>query len=185
MGWIGGDQALNEEQMQNNATLVYAHLQASGYAPETIYAILGNLENESTINPERNEVGGGGGYGLVGWTPKSNLIEACTTLGLSPYTDGDNQLEVINAQLLGLSGLNTWYTTEAFISPYYNSGATRDMIGVTGEEFKVNAMGWSADKLAVMFMVGFERPSYDPGTNHYDRRMEDALKWQAWGGGGT
>ena len=38
-------------------------------------------------------------------------------------------------------------------------------------------MGWTPDKLAIMFMVGYERPSYDPATNHYDRRMTDAVTW--------
>lgn len=176
MPWIGGDKPLNQEQMENNADIVISYLNEQGYEQNTMAAILGNLENESTINPNRQEVGGIG-YGLVGWTPVDVLINACNVLGLSPYTDGNNQLIVIDAQILGKSGLNTWYSTEAFIRPYYNSGATTDMIGITGQQFKENSMNWLPDKLAVLFMVCYERPSYDPEVNHWNRRMESANKW--------
>ena len=51
------------------------------------------------------------------------------------------------------------------------------MIGITGEQFLDNQMNWTADKLAIMFMAGYERPSYDPSINHYDLRMQYALNW--------
>ena len=121
------------------------------------------------------------GYGLCQWTPKQKLIDACTTLGISPYTDGNIQLQVILAMLTGNpASLNTWITTSANVSNYYNSGATSDMIGITANDFIQNSMNWSADKLAIMFMVGFERPSYDPSVNHYQARMQDALTWESY-----
>lgn len=176
MAWIAKAGSLNMEEMQNNADIVNTVYSAEGYNISTIAAILANMQNESAINPERHEVGGAG-YGLVQWTPVDNLINACNVLGISPYTDGNNQLIVVDAQLLGKSGLNTWYTSSGSVTPYYNSGATPDMIGITGEQFKTNSMNWLPSKLAVMFMVGFERPSYDPETNHYQQRMEDADMW--------
>lgn len=176
MPWIAKAGALNQEEMENNADIVNTYLSGLGYDINTIAGILGNLQNESTINPLRQEAGGAG-FGLVQWTPVDTLINACNVLGISPYTDGDNQLQVIDAQTLGKSGLNTWYTSSGFVSPYYSSGATPDMIDITGEQFKTNSMGWTPDKLAIMFMVGYERPSYDPATNHYERRMADALTW--------
>lgn len=164
-------------EMQNNASIVYSELYAKGYALNTIVAICANMQAESTINPERNEIGGGGGYGLVQWTPKSKLIDACNVLGLSPYTDGTNQLTVLDAQILGNSGLNSWYTSAAFIRPYYSSGATNDMVGIQGYQFKANSMGWDSRKLTIMFMVGFERPSYDPAVNHISARLQYADYW--------
>ena len=125
----------------------------------------------------------GQGYGLVQWTPVSVLQNHCTTLGLSPYNDGDVQIEVIISEVLNVSGVAEWYTSSAFISNYYNSGATSDMIGITGSDFLSNTMGWSADKLAIMFMAGYERPSYDPAVNHYDIRMQYAINWYLYMGG--
>lgn len=54
------------------------------------------------------------------------------------------------------------------------------MIGITGQQFLSNSMGWSADKLAIMFMAGYERPSYDPSVNHYQARMSNALAWKQY-----
>lgn len=176
MPWIARDGALSLEEMQNNANIVYSDYSAKGYNINTIAAICGNMQAESTINPERNEKGGSG-YGLVQWTPKDKLIEACGVLGLSPYTDGNNQLTVLDAQLLGSSGLNSWYTSAAFIRPYYSSGATNDMVGISGNQFKANSMGWDVRKLTIMFMVGYERPDYDPAVNHISARIQYADYW--------
>lgn len=177
MPWISRAGGLNQQEMENNADIVISTYQDMGFDNATIAAILGNMQNESSVNPGREEEGGGGGYGLVQWTPKSVLQEHCAALGLSPYTSGDVQLKVIPQEIRNVSGVAEWYTTEAFIQPYYNSGATSDMIGITGNQFLSNSMGWTADKLAVLFMVGYERPSYDPSTNHYEKRMADALTW--------
>lgn len=57
------------------------------------------------------------------------------------------------------------------------------MIGITGQQFLDNSMNWTPDKLAIMFMAGYERPSYDPSVNHYDLRMQYALNWYTYMGG--
>lgn len=98
-------------------------------------------------------------------------------MNLSPYYDGDVQIQVIIAEILNYNGVEEWYTSSAFISNYYNSGATSDMIGITGQQFLDNSMNWNADKLAVLFMAGYERPSYDPNINHYQLRQQYALNW--------
>ena len=185
MAWIydtiGG--ALNEEDAKNNSDIIINTYRLAGLNDNSIAGLLGNIENESGFNPMRQEVGGEG-YGLVQWTPKSVLENHCTILGLSPYTDGDNQLICISGEILGNpSSVNEWYTTQGFIDNYRSSGATDDMIGITGSQFINNEMGWSADKMALMFMVGYERPAYDPSVNHIDRRKEAALKWLEYMGG--
>ena len=126
---------------------------------------------------------GGGGFGLVQWTPKSSLINHAAALGISDYNNGDNQCQVVIQEIVGSSSIREWYTTQAFISNYYNSGATSDMIGITGEQFLNNTMNWTADKLAIMFMAGYERPSYDPSINHYQTRMSNATAWKQYMGG--
>lgn len=177
MPWIGGDRYLNESEQQNNANIINAYYSGLGYHINTISAILGNMQSESTVNPNFTERGGGGGYGLVQWTPVEDLINACEALGISPYTEGNTQIQVIHGELTGQAGLNQWYTTSAFIQPYLNSGATLDMVGVTAEQFISNSMGWYPDKLAVLFMVAYERPSYDPDINHYQQRQTNANNW--------
>lgn len=57
------------------------------------------------------------------------------------------------------------------------------MIGITGQQYLDNSMNWEADKLAVLFMAGYERPSYNPDVNHYQLRQQYALEWYQYMGG--
>ena len=52
-----------------------------------------------------------------------------------------------------------------------------DMIGITPEQFIYNTMNWSPEKLAIMFMVGYERPNQNPIKNRYTYRQERATFW--------
>ena len=178
--WIYQDAYNSQSEMENNANMVINFYRSQGVVDETIAGILGNMQAESTIQPILNERGGGGGFGLVQWTPKSLLINHASALGISDYNNGDNQCQVIIQEIIGASSIREWYTTSAFISNYYNSGASSDMIGITGDQFLNNSMNWTADKLAIMFMAGYERPSYDPSVNHYQNRMTYALNWKQY-----
>lgn len=175
MAWVSENRALTQAEMENNADIIVAYYRSLNYADLTIAAILGNMQAESSLSPIRQEVGGQG-YGLTQWTPKSKLENHCRTLGLSPYTSGDVQLQVLDKEL-GTSSVNSWYTTRAFITPYYSSGATNDMVNITPAQFKSNSMNFTLDKLTILFMVGYERPSYDPDVNHIDRRKNYASNW--------
>lgn len=177
LNWIARNGYLTQSEMENNATIIINYYRSLGINDSTISAILGNMQAESTLSPILEEVGGSG-YGLVQWTPVSVLQSHCTTLGLSPYTSGDVQIQVIIDEVLGTpASVREWYSTQAFIENYYNSGATSDMIGITGQEFLDNSMNWTPDKLAILFMACYERPSYSPVINHYTNRMQYALEW--------
>ena len=182
--WITSNSYLTQSQMENNAVIIINYYRGLGINDNTIAAILGNMETESTLNPILNEVGGSG-YGLVQWTPKQVLIDHVATLGLSDYTSGDTQIAVIPHEVRNETNVEEWYSSVAFISNYYNSGATFDMVGITGINFLNNTMNWTADKLAILFMAAYERPSYDPNTNHYEDRQSNALKWLQFMGGVT
>ena len=183
MAWISDDRYLTQSEMENNATIIINYYRSIGIEDRTIAAILGNMQAESTLSPVLTERGGGGGYGLVQWTPQSVLENHCQTLGLSPYSSGDVQIQVIIQEIIGVQSIREWYTTQGFISNYYNSGATSDMVGISGNDFLNNTMNWTPDKLAIMFMSGYERPSYNPLVNHYQNRKQYALNWFTYMGG--
>ena len=182
MPWIAENRSLNQQEMENNASLAVQDFRSEHVHDFSIAAILVNMQGESTINPAFEEVGGEG-YGLVQWTPKSDLENACNVLNLHPYTDGDVQCSVVTKEVVNTPGVEQWYSSEAFITPYYESGATSDMIGITGDQFLRNEMNWSVDKLVILFMVCYLRPSYDPNVNHYTQRMTYANSWYEWMGG--
>lgn len=190
MPWISSSGALTQSEMENNADYVISYFRDLAYNDRTISAILGNMQAESTINPGRWE-DGGSGYGLIQWTPQSTLITHASNLGSSDYTNGDIQCAVVNSEVTGNpSANNEWYSTEAFISNYYNSGATSDMVGTTGTEWAGNSGNHSVEWLTICFMACRLRPSYDPDVNHISSRIEYANTWADYvgtstGGGGS
>lgn len=175
--WVSSNAPLSQSQMENNAEIIVELLTAKGVNERTIAAILGNMQAESTINPGRHETGGQG-YGLIQWTPQSVLIDHAEKIGLTDYENGSVQVETLLSELGGTN--NDWYTTAAFIQPYYASGATADMIGITADEFLKNEMNWPVDKLTILFMAARLRPSYDPNVNHVDSRTQFAREWANW-----
>ena len=55
-------------------------------------------------------------------------------MGISDYNNGDNQCQVVIQEIIGqVQFVNG--TQQHFISNYYNSGATSDMIGITGQVY--------------------------------------------------
>ena len=90
---VSQDKALNQTQMETNALYIWNYLGSRGWSLNAVAGILGNMECESTINPGRHEVGGSG-YGLVQWTPKSNLTSWTRRMGYED-NDIDGQLERI------------------------------------------------------------------------------------------
>lgn len=184
MAWITDNRYLTQAEKENNANIIIAYYRSQGIDDRAIAGILGNIDLESTFSPTLTEVGGGGGYGLVQWTPVSVLQSHCNITGLSPYTSGDVQIQVILREMKATSSdLREWYTTSGFISNYYNFGASSDMIGITAEQFLSNSMNWDADKMAIMFMAGYERPLASQQTIHWEQRKERALFWYQYMGG--
>lgn len=162
MPWIGGNNALNLEQMQNNAKMFQTKMKSLGCSDSFIAGMLGNIQSESTINPQRVETGGGGGYGLVQWTPASKLIDWCASQGLD-YTDGD-------AQCLRIA---------------WEKDNNQQWIATTPYPFSF-AQAWiSNDEPAVLasaFLYNYERPA-DPGATE-QLRKDQANYWFGYLGGG-
>ena len=50
------------------------------------------------------------------------------------------------------------------------------MIGITPTQFKTNSMNFSIYDLCTLFMVGYERPNYNPNVNHIAERKSYARK---------
>jgi hypothetical protein len=69
---------------------VWTILRGHGVSEGVCAGILGNMQAESGIIPDRDEIGGGGGYGLVQWTPKSKLTSWAAQNGLD-HTSIDTQ----------------------------------------------------------------------------------------------
>lgn len=96
-GSFWGESApLNASQMELSALYVYSALTDKGWTVEAISGLLGNVENESSINPGRwqsDDVGNTSmGYSLVQWTPSTNYTDWCAAEGRSDPSEMDNAI---------------------------------------------------------------------------------------------
>ncbi|GAA0077664.1 hypothetical protein UT300005_20420 [Clostridium sp. CTA-5] len=98
------------ENMTGNAKYVYSFFRNKGWTSNSICAMLGNMQGESGIIADINERGGGGGYGLVQWTPKSNLTNWANGNGLN-YRTVDTQCRRIQWEL---ENSQQFYATRAY-----------------------------------------------------------------------
>ena len=71
---IGSLRNISNTQL-SNAKFVYEFFRSRGWTSESISGMLGNMQAESGVIADIDERSGGGGYGLVQWTPKSKLTD--------------------------------------------------------------------------------------------------------------
>lgn len=164
MDWIYFISApLSQEEMENNAVVFWEYMQYHEWTLESVAAMLGNMQAESTINPGRwqnDDVGNlEAGLGLVQWTPATKLLEYAEAQEM-PYYNGNLQCDRINYELQ--EGLQ-WGETAEY--PY------------TFQEFKESTEDPAI--LADWFLKNYERP-LDPDQ---PIRGEYARQWYEFLGG--
>lgn len=154
MAWIEpGNRYLNSSEMDNNAWEIYNFFRglSNPWTVESISAMIGNMQLESTVNPQR-ENANSGAYGLVQWlTNKQRMITWCQQNGLN-YTTGNAQVQRLEWERAnpGPSGADQWYAT-----PEYN---------LTMSEFAYNSNHESLDYLTASFKFDYERNKTDSDT---------------------
>lgn len=99
--WIKGNRYLSIGEMQNNASITFSTMLSKGWSKNAIAGLLGNLQQESTVNPDlwQNLTVGTGGYGLAQWTPASNWTNWADAHSYE-HDDGYGQLEWIDSETI-------------------------------------------------------------------------------------
>jgi len=159
--WIKGNRYLSQSEMENNAKIIYSYLSAKGWTINAISAMLGNMQSESTINPAIWQSliegsGGGGGYGLVQWTPYTNFTNWADANGYE-WGDGYAQLKWIDEVT---TSFGQWIATDTY--------------DLTFEEFKTSSQ--PVEWLASAFLKNFERA----GVEVEEQRQAQALAWREY-----
>ncbi|MBM7689545.1 hypothetical protein BCR24_12310 [Enterococcus ureilyticus] len=88
-GGSGGGGGIPPElttDQEKNAWGIWRFFKNKGWTEQSIAGMLGNIQSESGIMPDIDELSGGGGYGLTQWTPKSKLVNWCNEHGLDHRT---------------------------------------------------------------------------------------------------
>ncbi|MBS0950172.1 hypothetical protein JK159_07335, partial [Weissella minor] len=135
-------------QQTANARYLYKYFLGHGWTPNAIAGMLGNMVVESYLLPDINEIGGGGGYGLVQWTPASNLINWAKANGYD-YRTLEGQAARIQYEMT--HGIQ-------FYPSAYSSMTASQYMKSTKSPFE----------LAMIFMNNYERPydTYQPNRGN-------------------
>ena len=146
MYWYDENKYLSESQQLHNAQNVITLLYKSGkgWTKESICAILGNMSQESNVNPNLYEKGFSWsqdkGYGLVQWTPRSKYWNWATSNGLEPKS-ATSQIKRISYEI---DNNVQWIKKQSY--------------PLTFKEFVTNAKNKDIDYLTRCFMINYERP---------------------------
>lgn len=154
--------ALNQSQMEVNATYLYSAFTSRGWSINAIAAILGNMQSESSINPGRwqnNAVGVGPAYGLVQWDPFTKYTDWAINRGLDP-SEIDNNLEYIDYEL---ANNLQWIPTSQYNFSFKDFTTSTE----------------SPEYLASAFLKNYERA----GVEVEEDRRKQARKWFEYLGG--
>ena len=89
---------MQSEDMNSNAKYIYNYFRARGWTAQAICGMLGNMQGDSGIIADIEEREGGGGYGLVQWTPKLKLVNWANARELN-YRSVDTQCQRIQWEL--------------------------------------------------------------------------------------
>ena len=98
MTWIvkvGVSAYLTQSEMENNATEFYGYFNSKGFTIESVAGMIGNLQQESNINPGMKQTASASsGWGLIQWTPSSNLTDYATAHG-TDWATGEIQTQLM------------------------------------------------------------------------------------------
>lgn len=160
----GESEPLTDAQMQVNALYIYNYLTALGWTINSISAMLGNMQAESTINSGRwqnEDIGNTSvGYSLVQWTPASKYIGWCNANGFSDPSEMDSALSRI---VFEVANNEQWIATDDY--------------NMSFEEFTHSDESISV--LASAFLLNYERPA-DQSVTVQQYRTLLATEWYAF-----
>ena len=166
---ITSNEYLSQTQMLPNAKYIYRWLHNKGWTDNAIAGVFGSLEEESTFNPGiwqgLKEGNLSGGFGLVQWTPATNLIDWANANGLD-YLDIDTQLMRIEWER---ENRVQYYPTANYPESF--------------NEFIVSTK--TPEYLAIAWVANYERPKNpeQSGRGVIARKWYDKITRENWSNG--
>lgn len=131
------------------------------YPHNSVSGIMGNISNECDWQPNLEEVGGGGGWGLIQWTGdrRTNLVNY-----YSGYPTIQQQFEYIRFEIEGINGVEKqWINAKGYTLTAFKKGE------------------YSPSESALAFCWCFERP----GAPDLNKRIREAERFAKEISGGT
>ena len=173
--WHNGFQEqLTEEESLDNAQRVANRLYPNGWTKSAIAAVVGNMREESFVNPHMYELACSTfeedcGYGLVQWSPRSKFVNWAKENGYSDdEIKGDAQLDRLDYEAEN----EIQYIPNGHQEGYGN-GSKYDF---SFKDFRRNKPNLKIKSLTEAFMWNYERPDYTAGQNSLEDRQAFARK---------
>ena len=186
---------MDDEKINSNAEYIYSYLRDKGWSKEAICGLLGNMDQESGINPgvwQFQVNGNRGGYGVVHFTgaDRKEFFKFADDY-LEDYISGDytvpevfsslmddNPQLAINCQLDYLMQSNSWLYSSAYSNYFDFSGSDYaeempDKVMISFEEYQKSEA--SPACLALIFHAAYERSG--DSVSQKDERGESADEW--------
>ena len=138
--------------ISDTAKAVWTFFTGKGYSSQATAGIMGNLKQESTLDPNRKQSNGGSGRGIAQWTNGSDRfkgLEAHAKSKGKDWTDLQSQLEWLDMELNGKDA-----TTKSILNKNYG--------GIEGFK-KATDVKWAVEA----FEKSFERASKPMYENRY------------------
>lgn len=141
-----------------------------GFNYESTIGVMANINSESGFDSSSIEGGNGIGRGLIQWsserrTAMENFIQQKYN---GDFGSMEGQMAYLNYEITETAwkGEMNEATVKSQLAAYGLSVSSK--IPNSWDEFKQMT---NAEDAAKIFMVVMERPSYDPGTNHWEQRV--------------
>lgn len=164
---VGYSSPCNQSQMEVNALYIYTYLSSRNWTKNSIAALLGNMQAESSINPgrwENDEVNViERGFGLVQWTPSTKFTNWANGRGWDDATEMDINLMRI---IYELENSLQWIETSSYPLSFEEFAHSRE----------------TPSYLAGAFVINYERPG-DQSDSVIVYRGELANAWYEFLGG--
>lgn len=164
---VSSNAYISDAQMLLNAKYIYQYFHLVGWTDQAISGVFGSLEEESKMNPgiwqSLNEGNMSGGFGLVQWTPATNLINWANENGRD-YRDIDTQLDRIEYERA--EGLQ-YYKTDSY--------------PLTFNQFIASTL--DPEYLAIVWVANYERPKnpIQPDRQAKAREWYTLMTSEKWG----
>lgn len=173
-----GGYDIDSSEALENAQNIYTLLSARGWTINAVCGLLGNIQNESVMNPWRwesddvqesgkTEWGRTHGYGLVQFTDASKYINSSLAQSIAGY--GPNFSNQTGNVLDGQA--QTIFIHETHSEQY----STSDHSDMTYDEYIASTE--SPETLTEIWMWNYERPNEADGLARLPQQKLDASKW--------
>ena len=183
-----GNYRMSEDNINSNAEYIYYYLRNKGWSKEAICGLLGNIYEESGVNPgiwQFSINGNTGGYGLVQFTAadRKDFYKYMEKQGYTVPNDLNELVKnspkvAINCQLDYLMQSRSWLYSDAF-SQYFDFSQSEyvdcmpDDVQMSFKTFQQSTA--SPASLALIFHASYERSG--DTVEKKDERGASALEW--------